>query len=398
MEHIRIGKTKRLFAGHQWVFSNELAQSPAGFTPGQLVELHDNRDNFLGVGYVNPHSLISVRVLTREREEIDAAFLRERMLEAARFRESFFVKGANAFRLIYSESDRLPGLIVDKYNDVLSVQILTAGMEALKETVLESLDGLFSPRAIVFRNDSRMRTLEGLPLYKEVAKGALDPLPVIEEEGVMFEVDPLEGQKTGFFLDQRENRAALKKIIREGSGLDLFSYAGGWGVHLAHSGAHEVTCVDESEKALAMAKRNAELNGLAGKMEFLKADVFDFLKERARADGEKKDKDRKYDFVVLDPPAFVKSGKKLKEAVKAYTTLNGLCMRLLKPGGVLATSSCSWHLGQAEFMEMLRDAAHRHAEGRKINLLELRFQGRDHPALLSMPETGYLKCAFLVAG
>lgn len=396
MERIRVAKTKRLLAGHQWVFSNELAQSPAGFAPGQLVELYDARDNFLGVGYVNPQSLISVRVLTRQREEIDAEFFRKRMLAAARFRERFFVRGASAFRLIYSESDRLPGLIVDKYGDVLAVQMLTAGMEAMKEAVLGCMDSLFSPRAIVLRNDSRMRTLEGMPLYKEVVKGQLAPLPVIEEEGVFFEVDPLEGQKTGFFLDQRENRAALGRLVQGGSGLDLFSYAGGWGVHLARAGAEEVTCVDESEKALGMARRNAELNGLSGKMAFARADVFDFLKEMLRDVGD--DKNKKYDFIVLDPPAFVKSGKKLKEAVKAYTALNGMCMRLLRPGGLLATSSCSWHLGQQEFLDMLREAAQRQAEGRKISLLELRFQGRDHPVLLSMPETGYLKCAFLVAG
>ncbi len=396
MDRIRIAKTKRLLSGHQWVFSNELAQSPSGFAPGQLAELFDARDNFLGVGYVNPHSLISVRVLTRQREEINAEFFRKRILSAYRFRERFFVRGAGAFRLVYSESDYMPGLIVDKYGDVLAVQMLTAGMEAMKQMVLDSLDSIFSPRAIVLRNDSRMRTLEGIPLYKEVAKGQLAPLPVIEEEGVRFEVDPLEGQKTGFFLDQRENRVALGKLVQGGSGLDLFSYAGGWGMHLAHAGAEEVTCVDESEKALGMARRNAELNGLTGKMAFLKADVFDFLKERLKTDGENQNKNKKYDFMVLDPPAFVKSGKKLKEAVKAYTALNGMCMRLLRPGGLLATSSCSWHLGQQEFLDMLRDAAQKQAEGRKINLLELRFQGRDHPALLSMPETGYLKCAFLV--
>lgn len=395
MKQIKVAKAKRLFAGHQWVFSNELAQSPAGFTPGELVELYDNRDDFLGIGYINPQSLISVRVLTRQREEIVPEFFKKRILAAARFRERFFVKGASAFRLVYSESDRLPGLIVDKYNDVLAVQILTAGMEAMKDTVLDSLDSLFSPRAIVSRNDSRIRMLEGLPLYKEISKGELYPLPVIEEEGVKFEVDPLEGQKTGFFLDQRENRTAIKALIRGGTGLDLFSYAGGWGVHLAHAGAGMVTCVDESEKALAMAKRNAELNGVSERMEFIKEDVFNFLKARAKTAETEERIEKEYDFIVLDPPAFVKSAKKLKEAVKAYTLLNGICMRLLKPGGLLATSSCSWHLGHEEFMEMLREAARKHAAGRKLDLLEVRSQGRDHPALLSMPETAYLKCAFL---
>ncbi|MDA8387160.1 MAG: class I SAM-dependent rRNA methyltransferase [Nitrospiraceae bacterium] len=392
MERVKLRKTARLLGGHRWVFSNELAKSPRGFAPGQLVELHDHGENFLGIGYINPDSLISVRVLTRIREPIDLAFFRKRIEAAMRFRERF-LKNEQAVRLVYSEADGLPGLIADRYGDVVVLQLLTAGMEAMKDLVLDAIDALVRPRAIVLKNDSRSRALEGLPAYKEVARGALDPLPVIGEDGVLFEIDPLGGQKTGFFLDQRENRLSFKGMLSgepDGVGLDLFGYAGGWGLHLAHAGARKVVLVDESEGALARARKNAGLNGLEDKMEFVRADVFDFL------EGEIRQGNARYDFIVMDPPAFVKSAKKIKEAVRAYTLLNSRCMRLLKPGGLLATSSCSYHLARPEFLDMLRAAA-KSAGGRDFLLVEQRFQGRDHPVLLSMPESEYLKCAFLLA-
>ncbi len=389
MERVKLRKTARLLAGHQWVFSNELAQSPRGFAPGQLVEIMDSRENFLGIGYINPSSLISVRVLTRVNEPVDVGFFKKRIAAAMRYRQRF-LGDETACRLVYSEADYLPGLIADKYADVIVVQLLTAGMEAMKGEILEAVDSLLSPRAIVLKNDSRMRALEGLPLYKEAVKGVIDPLPVIEEDGVLFEIDPLGGQKTGFFLDQRENRLSFKRLLQEGgTGLDLFSYAGGWGLHLARAGAEKVVLVDESEGALARARRNAGLNGLAGGLEFVQADVFDFLEKEIQGGP------GRYDFIVLDPPAFVKSAKKIKEAVKAYTLLNSRCMRLLKTGGLLATSSCSYHLARQEFLDMLRAAAR--GAGRNVKVVEQRFQGRDHPVLLSMPETEYLKCAFLAA-
>ncbi len=397
MEKVKLRKTSRLLAGHQWVFSNELAHSPRGFAPGQLVEIRDAKENFLGIGYINPNSLISVRVLTRLNEPVDVDFFKKRIDAALRYRKRF-LKDEPALRLIYSEADYLPGLIADKYADVIVIQLLTAGMEAMKSEILEAVDALLAPRAIVLKNDSRMRDLEGLSLYKEVAKGVIEPLPVIEEDGVLFEIDPLHGQKTGFFLDQRENRLLLKEIasgcLREhgdhtSAGLDLFCYAGGWGMHLARAGAGKVTLVDESGGALARAQRNAELNGLAGQVEFVRADVFDFLEKESKVSSG----GGRYDFIVLDPPAFVKSAKKIREAVRAYTLLNARCMGLLRPGGVLATSSCSYHLSRQEFLDMLRAAAR--AAGRNVKILEQRFQGRDHPALLSMPETQYLKCAFL---
>ena len=412
MESVKLRKTARFLSGHQWVFSNELAQSPRGFAPGQLVEIHDMKDNFLGIGYINPMSLIAVRVLTRANEPVDAGFFKKRMEAAISYRQRFLEKfsgkkaGESSLRLVFSEADYLPGLIVDKYADVVVIQLLTSGMEAVKSDILEAVDSLLSPRAIVLKNNSRIRALEGLSLYKEIAKGDITPLPVIEEDGVLFEIDPLGGQKTGFFLDQRENRLLLKALASTGAmpgknhpgsvghhglGLDLFCYAGGWGMHLAHAGAEKVIMVDESESALARAGRNAELNGLSGRIEPVRADVFAFLKNEFSTAGD----ETRYDFIVLDPPAFVKSAKKLKEAIKAYTLLNGQCMRLLKPGGILATSSCSYHLGREAFVEMLRMAAR--TAGRNVKIIEQRFQGRDHPVLLSMPETQYLKCAFLTA-
>lgn len=384
MEVARVSRTKRLLDGHLWVFSNELASSPRAFAPGALVELRDRKDEFLGIGYANPASLIAVRVLTREREEIGLDFLRRRVLAARHYR-SRYVEGTNGFRAVYSESDGLPGLIVDRYDDCLSVQILTAGMERMSEEVLEVLEEVFSPRTIVLRNDSPARLLEGLPRERRVVKGSLDPLPVIVEQGVKFEVDPLAGQKTGFFLDQRENRSLFAQMAAGGEGMDLFCNTGGWGIHLASRGAR-VTCVDESEQALHQVRRNAELNAVGERISEVRSDAFGLL-EREGASG------RVLDFIVLDPPAFVKSRAKLSEALRGYRRLNALAMRLLARGGLLATSSCSYHIDRGVFVEMLTAAAR--DAGRTARVIEMRSQGRDHPVLVAMPETGYLKCAFL---
>ncbi|MDA8157265.1 MAG: class I SAM-dependent rRNA methyltransferase [Actinomycetota bacterium] len=392
LQTITLRKTRRLLAGHLWVFSNELAQSPKGLEPGSIVELEDMRGNFLGTGYVNPASLIAVRILSRGRGKIDYAFIKRRLEKAISFRKRFSPPEAlgpkGGTRLVFGESDYLPGLVVDKYADVLSVQILTAGMEALKDHVINALDELLSPRAIALRNDSRSRLLEGLSQYKEVVKGNIEPAPVITEEGISYEIDVLEGQKTGFFLDQRENRAQFAKLVSGGRGLDLFCYSGGWGISLAGKAAGHVTFVDESAKALALARKNAMLNNVPDKVDFAHANVFDFLEEK-KAAGEK------FDFIVLDPPAFAKSAKKAREAVKAYKELNELSMGLLARGGLLATSSCSHHVAREEFVEMLREAGR--GAGRSLRLLDLRSQAVDHPVLLPMPETEYLKCAFLAA-
>ncbi len=383
---VHLKRTKRLLDGHLWVFSNEIYENLRDYAPGDLVEVRDMHDHFLGIGYMNPGSLISVRLLTREKEPICREFFQRRIRDAVALRERLLEK-RDAFRLIYSEGDYLPGLIVDVYADCLVLQFLTAGMEEFKDIITELLDEMLSPETMILRNEGRVRTLEGLPLYKKAIKGDLHRQPIVNEDGLLFQIDPYEGQKTGFFLDQRENRILLKRYIRGGKGLDLFCYLGAWSMHLASSGA-EVTGVDASERAVLQAGKIAEMNGFREKLSFLKDDVFSFL-EKELESGEKK-----YDFIVLDPPAFVKSSGKIKEAVKAYRELNEMSMRLIKPGGILATSSCSYHLSREMFTDMVHTAG-RHAQ-RRLRLIEMRSQGPDHPVLLSMPETEYLKCAFLI--
>ncbi|MBI5847889.1 MAG: class I SAM-dependent rRNA methyltransferase [Nitrospirae bacterium] len=386
MQKVHLTRTKRLLGGHLWVFSNELHESPKNYTPGSLVEVYDMRGDFLGTGYINPNSLIAVRLLTRERKNIDKDFLRVRIQAAIALRKRLTV-GSDACRLVFSEGDYLPGLIADLYGTCLVLQFLTCGMEAMKDLVIELFDELIKPEIIVLRNEGRVRSLEGLDRYKEVVKGSLESLPVVREDDISFEIDPYEGQKTGFFLDQRDNRVSLKRYIREGKGLDLFCYNGGWSMHLASAGA-EITCVDSSDRAIAHARRNAELNNLGSRIDYAVEDVFAYL-EKELGKGE-----RRYDFIVLDPPAFVKSAGKLKEAAKAYREVNEICMRLIRPGGMLASSSCSYHMGRELFVDTLNTAA-KNAR-RSLRLIELRSQAPDHPVLLSMPETAYLKCAFLL--
>jgi 23S rRNA (cytosine1962-C5)-methyltransferase len=386
IKKVHLKRTKRLLGGHLWVFSNEIYENPKQYSPGSLVEVCDMHEVFLGIGYINPQSLISVRLLTREKEDIQKEFIQRRICDAFKLRERLLGK-RDSFRLVYSEGDYLPGLIVDKFSNCLVLQFLTAGMEEFKDTIIEILDELIKPEIMVLRNESRIRMLEGLTLFKEVIKGDLQKLPVVQEDGILFEIDPYEGQKTGFFLDQRENRTSLKKYVKGGLGLDLFCYLGAWSMHLASASA-EVIGVDASEKAVTQARRIAEMNGFSERASFLKDDVFSFVENDLGTN------EKKYDFIVLDPPAFVKSSGKIKEALKAYRQLNEMSMRLIKTGGILATSSCSYHLSREMFTEMLHNAARNAKRG--LRLIEMRSQGPDHPVLLSVPETEYLKCAFLI--
>jgi len=389
MEKVHVTRTKRVLSGHLWIFSNEIYEDLKRYTPGSLVEVYDMKDHFIGTGYINPHSLITIRLLTRKKETIDKEFFKGRIYQAMQYRRKILGDHPHG-RIIFSEGDYLPGLIVDRYDNCLVLQFLTAGMDRFKDLIGEIIDEIFSPDVIVLRNDSPARDLEGLPLYKEIIKGTHEKLyaklPRIVEGGIIFEVDPYEGQKTGFFIDQGENRMALTRYVSDGKGLDLFCYTGAWGLHLASRGA-EVTGVDESEKALRQAEKNATINNLQDRITFIRDDVFSFL-QRELERGE-----RQYDFVILDPPAFVKSRSKLTNALKAYRTVNEMAMRLVKDGGILATSSCSYHVKKEIFLEMLRMALKR--SGRRARLIELRSQARDHPVLLSMEETEYLKCAFL---
>ncbi|MBI5644285.1 MAG: class I SAM-dependent rRNA methyltransferase [Deltaproteobacteria bacterium] len=383
MEIVLVNRPSRILAGHLWVFSNELSTSPKKFVPGALVELQDRKNNFLGIGYVNPHSLISVRILTRQKEEINKDFFKKRIDNALQYRKRFVT--SNSFRAVFSEGDLLPGLIVDKFEDCISVQFLTLGMEAQSSVVLEALEEIFSPKTIILRNDSSARTLEGIALEKKIIKGDLSTLPRIKEDDTIFEIDPFSGQKTGFFLDQAENRKAFSSLAGKGVGLDLFCYTGAWSVKLAGAGV-AMTGVDSSEAAVKQAEKNAELNGLSDKCAFVRSDVFDFIK----AESSKKEA---YDAVVLDPPAFVKSKTRINEGLRAYRESNGACMKLLKKGGLFATSSCSYHVDKMTFLDMLRDAAR--DAGRTARVIEIRSQAKDHPISLTVPETEYLKCVIM---
>lgn len=384
MEVAYLNRTSRILSGHLWVFSNELAASPKKFEPGSVVELRDRKNSFLGIGYINPHSLIAIRILTRKKEEINSDFFRNRILDAIDYRKRF-LKDMGSLRVVFSEGDFLPGIIVDKYGDCLSIQILTLGMEKQSDTIIGILDDIFSPSAIVLKNDSSVRLLEGLRQEKKVLKGFLDSLPVIQEDSLLFEIDPMAGQKTGYFLDQRESRIAFSRLVEGGKGLDLFCYSGAWSIHLASRGAH-VIGIDDSDQAISFARKNAGINNLSDRCLFEKADVFEFLKKGVLGRDQ-------YDFIVLDPPAFARSKSQIKNAIRGYREINSNAMRMLKKGGLLATSSCSFHIGREIFLDMLRLAAK--DTGRQARLIEMRSQSKDHPVLLSMPETEYLKCAFL---
>jgi 23S rRNA (cytosine1962-C5)-methyltransferase len=374
---------RRILRGHPWVFSNELQNVPAGIAPGEVVDVVDHADRFVGRGYINPRTLIAVRILTRRREEVDAEFFRRKISAARALRETLGF--GESFRAVFSEGDGLPGLIVDKYADTLVVQSSTAGIDGLLDAITGALKDVYSPRAIVLRNDTASRDIEGLSREARVVFGSLSGPVAIEESGIKYQVDVLEGQKTGFFFDQRENRLALNAIVKGRRTLDCFCYVGAWSLTAARFGASEVIGVDSSEKAITLAAENAALNGLA--VRFLTADVFDELRMREK-------QHERFGCIILDPPAFVKSRAKVREALKGYKEINLRAMKLLEPGGALVTCSCSHHIDQDLFREMLIDAAQ--SAGRQARLLEMRSQARDHPMLLAAKETQYLKCAILI--
>ena len=380
---LRQKEERRILRGHPWVFSNELLQPVGEFSPGEVVDVLDFSGRFLGRGYINPHTLIAVRILTRKQEEIDSGFFR-RKISAARTLRTMLGFG-NSFRAVFSEGDGIPGLIVDKYADTLVVQSSTAGIDRMLENIISALKDEYSPQTILLRNDTASREIEGLTQEKRIVHGMALGQVMIEESGIRYHVDILEGQKTGFFFDQRENRQVLKDYVKGRRTLDCFCYIGAWSLTAAHFGASDVIGLDSSEKAIKLASENAALNGLSAQFEI--ADVFDELRRL------EKDRER-FGCIILDPPAFVKSRAKMREALKGYKEINLRAMKLLEPGGALVTCSCSHHIDQDLFTEMLIDAAH--SAGRQVRLLEMRSQARDHPMLLATRETRYLKCAVLL--
>ena len=380
--HLKQKEDRRITRGHPWVFSNELRELPRELVPGELVDVLDASSRFVGRGYINPRSLIAVRILTRKQEEINTDFIRRRISAARDLRTRLGF--GESYRAVYSEGDGIPGLIVDKYANTLVIQSLTAGIDRLLGDIINVLKEVFTTDAIVLRNDSGSRALEGLPQEKRVIQGSIPGPVMIEESGIVYLVDVLEGQKTGFFFDQRENRLALKDYVGGKRVLDCFCYVGAWALSAARFGASEITGLDSSEKAINLASENAARNGLPAR--FMTADVFEEMRILEK-------KRERFGCVVLDPPAFVKSRSKVREALKGYKEINLRAMKLLERGGTLVTCSCSHHIDQDLFREMLIDAAF--SAGRQARLLEIRTQARDHPILLAARETQYLKCAIL---
>lgn len=381
------GKEARLLTGHPWIYRNEIARVEGEGEPGAIAQVRDSRGRLLGQAMVNLRSQIAGRLLTRGEETIDGAFFAGRIRQAL-VRCGRSLRGPGGCRLIYGEADGLPGLIVDRYGDLLVIQILTAGMERARETILGILRETIQPRAIYERNDASPRKLEGLDLRKGFAWGEGETGLWIEEGDLAFFVEVAEGQKTGFFLDQRENRQAVKGLAAGRDVLDCFCYSGGFGLGAAAGGAASVTGIDLSAEAIAWAGRSAERNGLASRCTFRAENAFDALRAFDR-------EGRRFGLVVLDPPAFTKGREALAGALRGYKEINLRAMKLLPPGGILVTCSCSYHVDAPTFLEVLRAAA---ADARRaFHLRELRTQASDHPVLLAARETQYLKCAILEA-
>lgn len=377
---LRKNADRRIRKGHLWVFSNEIAHPPvAELEPGSVHDLVDATGEFIGMVYANPNSLIAARILSRRKVDIDGGFIAGRIREALERRRLLFPT-RDSYRLIFGEADLLPGLVVDKYGPVLALQSLTAGMDRLLDDVVESLIEELHPEGVYLRNDSPMRNLEGLPLEQRVLHGSMPATVPIDSGGLTFLVDIPNGQKTGYFLDQESNRSLMKQYVAPGSTvLDLYCYTAAWGIHAAAAGASEVTAVDSSRRALALATTNAELNGVQDRLRTEKDSAINFLKKTSES----------WDVVILDPPAFIKGRAAVKEGEKGYIDVNRRALVKLKRGGILVTCSCSHHLTQASFEEVLLSASRQ--SGKELRIFDIRGQGPDHPALLSMPETRYLK-------
>lgn len=381
-------------AGHCWVFSNEVdtARSPLkGLEPGAPVELIAQGGRWLGHGYVNPNALLCARLVSRERgRPLSPALLLERLHQALSLRERLYT--LPFYRLVHGESDGLPGLIVDRYGELLVVQITTAGMERKRGELLAALAQVLRPKHILLRNDTSVRALEGLPRQVEWALGGLESEINLREGDIDYRIDPVHGQKTGWFYDQAENRRLLTRFGVGPSGigarvLDVCCYLGAWGFAAANAGARQLSFVDSSAAVLEKVGATAERHGLGEQVaDLLQGDAFDVLRA-LRADG------RAFDLIILDPPAFIKKRKDHKEGLQAYRRLNRLGLELLAPDGLLVSSSCSHHLSRQELHRSLQQAAR--GAGRELQLLFDGGQGPDHPVHPAIAETAYLKTAFL---
>lgn len=372
----------RIKEGHPWVFSNEVLKFQGKISSGEVCEVYSYNNEFIGVGFLNTNSKIIVRMLSLKKEEINEEFFYNKILQAWVLRQKLNL--TNNARIVYSEADYLPGLIVDKYSDTIVIQVLSLGIDHHKEWIINSLIKIFNPKCIYERSDVSVRKKEGLEEFKGLLYGTLPEKTIIEENNIKMYVDVVNGQKTGYFLDQKMNRKQLEQYVDGKSVLDCFSHTGGFALHASKYNAKEVIAVDISQKACDDILANAKLNNFDNiKVEC--CDVFDYLRND--------DNNQKFDVIILDPPAFTKSKDTIKKAYKGYKEINLQALKMIKSGGFLFTYSCSMNMTKDLFMEMIKEAIK--DSKRQVRLLDFKFQSIDHPMLFEMEETTYLKCAVL---
>lgn len=378
---LKPGKEKRVYTFHPWIFRSDIDRIEGICEPGDIVDIMSSKGRFLARGFYNPNSQIALRIMTYSEEPVDREFIFRRVHEAVEYRRTF--ADLESCRLIFAESDRLPALIVDAFGDILALQCLALGMERFKQDIVDALVSEINPRGIWERNDVPVRQLEGLEMCTGLLYGEVPDRVEMTENGVHFLVDVKEGQKTGFFLDQKENRAAIAPFVRGKNVLDCFTHTGSFALHAGKFGAKKVIGVDISEYACSFAAENAKLNGLENRVNFMTANAFDLLAEESRAGN-------KYDVIILDPPAFTKTRSTVDSAIRGYKEINLRAMKMIESGGYLITCSCSQHVLPEIFKAMVMDAAHdAHVLLRQV---EFRTQGKDHPILPYARETEYLKC------
>ncbi len=376
------GREARVLSGHPWVFRSDIARVDGPFTPGDVVDVATARGKFLGRAMYNPASQIALRMFTTHDEPVNEQFIYARVKRAIEYRRLF--ADLRSCRAVFAESDGLPALVADSFGDVVVIQSLALGIERWKNAIVDALMDILKPQCVWERSDAKVRELEGMQQTRGLLRGAAPERAEITENGVRFHVDFKEGQKTGFFLDQKENRSAIAPFVRNARVLDCFTHTGSFALHAAHYGAAQVTGVDISALACWQAAENARLNGLDA--DFVEANVFDLLREKC-------DQGETYDVVILDPPAFTKARAAVPAALRGYKEINLRGMKLTRDGGFLVTCSCSHHVSPEAFEEMLVSAA----RDARVTLrqIEVRTQGRDHPILPASPETQYLKCHLL---
>ena len=383
--HVINGRQKKLLQGHPWVYGNEIERVEGEPIDGELVTVVDFRGRYMGVGFYNSRSLITVRLLTHRNEEITDSLIAARVKAACDYRRFVMRRpGTDSCRLIYGEADRLPGVIADRFGDVIVLQVLALGMEKYTQVIAGALIEREKPACLLLQNDDAIRRKEGMECFTKVIHGELPEETVIHENGIKLSVDVRGGQKTGYFLDQKDNHLFVRQFCKDARVLDCFSYIGGFALNAAAAGAKAVTAVDISENAVELIRRNAELNGM--KIDTVCANCFDFLRRQVR-------EKQRYDVIVLDPPAFTKAHANMANACRGYKEIALSAMRMLPAGGVLATHSCSYHMPEDVFVNTVLSAAQ--DLHRQVRVITLRRQDIDHPVLAGYPESHYLKSLWL---